>query len=337
MLYILIIISNHLLDIQMKFLHIVPYYESDIKYIPTSDTFKEPKISRSGGFMHSFNIDGALYLSALLDNDLEQSNWYNFRKWLQMNCHPSVSDKKVQPDQWIESKTKCIFDIDFTKHNIYVIDTPEQLKYFFVNYGIIRQKIFYYNYLISSDELKNTSKSLNKRFKLYKDNIVLIEFLASLSPSDRAKLDNITKLNKFKTIRNIRNLPLIRVKKNKVLIPMHKISYNFLVDLIRTIENNDKIVGDPTDIFKWIKTKLIRINYQKMLKDGYNGIYYSTNLIRINSDPYDSYIQKIDIGDFPDILGNSSSDDLREIKEGIETYIQWLGSDTMILWKWIFD
>ena len=88
----------------------------------------------------------------------------------------------------------------------------------------------------------------------------------------------------------------------------------------------------------------MHIDFPLMVADGYNGLYYSRNLVRQNTEPFDDTIKhgyncvaKIDIGEMPDLLGDTSAEDLLVMKQEIEDYIRWLGSDTLILWEWIFD
>jgi len=140
-------------------------------------------------------------------------------------------------------------------------------------------------------------------------------------------------------------MSLVKIHQDKIIIDNRKTRFGFLIDIIRTIEYNDKIIGDSSTICT--TTSIETIDYTKLRNDGYNGIYYSDSLIRVNSsiedaDTYRRYfeqtfVQKIDICDFPDIIGDTSDEDLRKMKFDIETYIRWLGSDTLVVWNWIFD
>jgi hypothetical protein len=134
------------------------------------------------------------------------------------------------------------------------------------------------------------------------------------------------------------------VHDDKIIFDKKKTHFEFLIDIVRTIEYNDKIVDDSSDIA--YKTVLDMIDYTKLLNDGYNGLYYSDNLIRVNSKMAEEdlnfevaykYVDKIDIGDFPDVLGDTSIEDRIEMKNNIEEFIRWLGCDTLLVWKWIFD
>ena len=83
-----------------------------------------------------------------------------------------------------------------------------------------------------------------------------------------------------------------------------------------------------------------------MYKDGYNGIYYSDKLIKINPDLHlitkddiswkRKYVVPINIGEFPDVVRDISIKHKLEIQKELEDYIHWLGSDTLIVWGNIF-
>jgi len=92
-------------------------------------------------------------------------------------------------------------------------------------------------------------------------------------------------------------------------IDKKKTHFEFIIDIIRTKEFNEKIIGDISEI--GTKTVLETIDYNKLLNDGYNGLYYSDNLVRVNSkmaeedlrsDINHKYVDEIDIGDFPDVI-----------------------------------
>lgn len=332
----------------MRFLHI-----SKDDDVLSKDSFCKPRINRRGGWSnHDFNLDGGFYMSQAHEDG--SSDWLNFCKWSAVP-RPFVSKtdsngKFVQipntedeyndsESAWVTSKNHFIADVDFEKHKIYVIDTPEQLKDFFIRYAVFVQTPLSH---LPDDPWYSKIPNIEIRYKLYKMNQVLIEFISNLSPASRALLDNVSVVNHVKNIRNLRNMPLIKLRSNMVSIPKKGIALEFLIDVIRTIEHNDKIVGDTSDIYT--RTHIRGIDFPKLVKEGYNGIYYSRNLIKINTEPYDpkvyhfyNYVAKVDIGEFPDVLGDTTIEDTRQMKYDIENYIRWLGSDTLILWNWIFD
>ena len=107
---------------------------------------------------------------------------------------------------------------------------------------------------------------------------------------------------------------------------------------MRTKEAFEAFVGDLNT--EEIETTLITINYSLLKKHGYNGIYYSTNIIKIAEDAQTSakgnIIAPLDLTSIPDPIGYASQEDLRCIASNVRHYIQWLWSDTLVMWKWLF-
>ena len=161
--------------------------------------------------------------------------------------------------------------------------------------------------------------------------------------NDRNKVIRITEN------RNIRNMPYVKIFYNHVVIPKKGINFEFMIDLYRTKTYYDNLIGDPSDLNGKVNTRLIGIDFPKMVRDGYNGLYYSTELFTQYDNIFDipdenvtycwdsNFIQRPNIGEFPDCHPFFSKEDKDDIKRSIEGYIQWLGSDTMIIWNWIFD
>jgi hypothetical protein len=332
----------------MRFLHV-----SKDDTVLNKDSFCKPKIHRRGGWStHDFNMDNALYLSQAYEDG--NSDWLSFCKWSQKPRPfvsktdskgkfvqlPNTDDEYNDTDnKWVSSKNHFFFDVDFDRHKIYVIDSVDQLKDFFIKYSVFHQRPIHY---YPNDHYYSKIPNIDNRYKFYKMIQVLIDFITNLSPAHRALLDNVSVVNHVKAIRNRRNMSLIKLKKNVVPIPKKGITFEFLIDVVRTIEYYDNIVGDTSEIYT--RTSIRGIDFPKLVKEGYNGIYYSRNIIKQNSEPYDSniphcdnYVAKIDIGEFPDVIGDTTIEDTRQMKYDIENYIRWLGSDTMILWNWIFD
>ncbi len=343
----------------MRFLHVetdesLTFYEAK-----SSDEFKfiKPTLKNSGcNDTSGFNVYGALYLSKATDDD--SSMWLKYREHLLKRSIYEHDIKKKNfkedpdyyeemgfklpehPDPWLYNSKKHFFEIDFEKDGIYVIDTPCQLRDFFLKYGKFSQKIL--NYQKSEKEKERDIIRLKKYHQLK----ILDKFIDELDVSYK-KLISSSKFEKIKEYRNKRNMPIIKFT-NRIIIPKKGISFEFLVDIIRTKEDYIKFIGDVSQLLSLdIRLKIDSIKFKDMAKDGYNGIYYSTNLVKFVSDEeieslnkkeghkieVVNFIQPIDIGEFPDVYGCSSKFSLKWIKEEIENYIRWLGSDTLIMWN----
>jgi len=343
----------------MRFLHVSQKHDIEIN----KDTFKEPRIHNKGSMdQHTFNIDKALYLSKADEND--SSMWIEVCKLLKRNkmVHLSLKDSvkdslqkdSLQKDSlkdslsdslqkdleeqsydeydcWINGK-KFFFDVDFEKHKILFIDTIDDLRNFCVKYLALDQRVKY-----NKDEV--IYKRDEDRFEKLLMLRILNAFIESLKESDK-QLMTLAQDHPVKTNRSIRNMPYVKVL-DKVVVPKKGITFEFLVDVVRTKEFFEKIIGDPSDLE--IKTESDYIKYREIADDGWNGIYYSTNLIKFveNTDIghtryWGDLIQNIDIGYFPDVIPHIVEKDSKQIKDDVGHYLQWLRSDTLIILKWIF-
>jgi hypothetical protein len=301
----------------MRFLHISK--EGGV----TKETFEPPVLSKKENLiMHSYNLLGGFYLAKADEHG--DSMWFKARQ--------RMSEKD---DPWLVG-TRHYYDVDFEKHRIYNIDSVEDLITFFARYGCIEQRLCHnhirYSHKISTEDWMKAEKKLKAqdrlRIKRYKLLHVLNAFLDTIdtnmcTPSFEA----------VKEQRTLRNMPLVTFSNGQIVQPK-KITFRFLVDVVRTKEAFEAYVGDfdPSTII----TRLDAINYPLLRKDGYNGIYYSTNIVKFAEDMSKTIIAAPDIPSFPDIVGYTSKEDLELIERNIKCYIQWLLTDTLILWKWVF-
>jgi hypothetical protein len=343
----------------MRFMHISKNQDTVFAY----SKFQRPAIHCKGGLaQHDFNMDGAFYLSKVDDDNEDSSMWLRYRKILEKYPAPTPlrykwktqtyeeikSVEENEPDFWLNGK-KFHFDLDFTSHSILLIDSIDDLKNFFMKYGYFQQKVrrnkdsYWNNNNYDKDVL---------RFKMMKKLYILNQFIDNLDFLSKERMMDPNKIECVKKSRNIRNMSYVKIMKNAVIIPKKGINFEFLVDIIRTKEYLENIVGDFSDVE--IETTMNAINFPKLIKDGYNGIYYSTNIVKfvsqermddIKNDKYDpehkvlhwqKFIERPKIDEIPGFNSFCSKSDMDFIKRRIESYIQWLGSDTMIVWNWIF-
>ncbi len=334
---------------EKKMMMLAKYKKSD------SDEFKfiKPSLKYSG--RHDFNLHGALYLSKATDDD--SSMWLEYRKHIlkksyymdqiydNNGCTINIDEKCSKlgeyRDSWLYGRKKHFFEIDVEKDRIYVIDTPCQLLEFFVKYGNFTQEI------IDFGRTKEKKDHDMMRLQKFKQVVIIDKFLDNLDLSYKEKIYNTSKFEKVKEFRNKRNMPIIKFT-NRIVIPKKGISFEFLVDIVRTKEKYIKFIGDIEQLLSLDFTlKIESLNFKQLSQDGYNGLYYSTNIVKFVSEEEiaslqnmeakeiqcEDFIQPIDIGEFPDVLGYSSKDSLKNVKEYIEDYIRWLGSDTLIMWN----
>jgi hypothetical protein len=272
----------------MRFMHVSKTHDT----IFTRDKFQKPAIHCKGGLaQHDFNMDGAFFLSKVDDDNENSSMWLRYReilqkypaptplryKWKTQTYEEIKSDKDDEPDLWLSGK-KFHFDVDFTSHSILVIDSIDDLKNFFMKYGYFEQKVRYNS---NTHFIKNNYTKDTLRFETMKKLYILNQFIESLDVLNKERMMDPNKVDRVKKSRNIRNMSYVKITKNNVVIPKKGVNFEFLVDVIRTKEYLEKIVGDFSDVE--IETTMNAINFPKLINDGYNGIYYSTNIVKFVS------------------------------------------------------
>jgi hypothetical protein len=310
----------------MMFLHV-----STENTIISKDNFVRPKLDTVGTFKHSFCLDNGFHLSKSYSNG--ESMWLDYCKFQIRPRPPSSIRKKgkiighcdFNPEEqpWLKPDiNKQYFDVDFDKHKIYVMSSATDLIDFFSNYGFYRRSIRDYKE--------------NLRYIHYLKNLIIIDFLKTVDNMFQYFMKNQENINHLKNIRNKRNMSLVKIIDDKVIIPKKGITPTFLVDVLRTQDYFEKIIGNSEDFLDKVETYLAYIDYPKIKKAGYNGIYFSEELFEVNDDIKKEFIKKPNIGTFPNIFSNFRECDRLKTKDAIEDYIVWLGSDTLVLWDWIF-
>lgn len=341
----------------VRFLHV-----SSDNAVITKETFNAPELC-SGFEQHSYNIDGALYLSKVDDDNPESSMWLRLRQLIanhtdynkpeesgeteESGDESASADDSEKTDYWL-SGTKNYLDFDFEQHKIYVVDSPDDLKQLFIKYGDFDQKPLWKRWYTQKEYAKD-----ELRFQKMKDLPLLIKFIDNLDNATRSQLltpnpATAAKFEKLIASRNTRNMPFVQIKNEQVVIPKKGITCEFLVDLMRTKQKWEMMITDSPELE--IHTTLRSIDFPKMAEAGYNGIYYTTNLVKFNSladedtngKPRKKYVDcasfvvKPDIGEIPDFMPFCDDEDKQKMKAAIEYYIQWLAVDTLMLWRWPF-
>jgi len=340
--------------------------------------FRKPTLNLKGGFNYSFLLDGSLFLSkAHSDNT---SDWLHYREHLS-KCKKEIKyeldkieriksyseeDKKLYStktgDPWIKSTNRYYWDIDFSKHKIYIVDNPRDFMNLIIDYVYFsfcieyrghwqnlnktQSKYYSYKYNEKEDEFKLSYLSARIAInKFYVDLDVEYDWLISSS--------EVQKLIKTRTQRN---LPLLDIYKNKVVVPK-SITKEFLADLIRSKNYYDKIIGDIDELQKKMRIGPSTFNFYKMNKDGYKGIYFTNNLIKVNTHPcelndeenisckcrYAIGPKKEDVPEVtrvPKIFEQFGLKMTQEVKQEIADLIigmpRWLGSEQLMVWDWVF-
>ena len=318
----------------MKFMHI----SSELDFDLNKDTFKVPYLSNHSYGWHCFNLNNALYLANVYKKDNKDTCM-----WLERDDYFYKYVKDFKTNLVYQNGKKFYFDVDFEKDKIYVIDTTNDLIKFIINYSYFVQEL--------DKPIDNEAKMLD----IMRKNFVIDKFIFDLDENNKKRINsnNVTQAIKR---RNLRNLPFITIKKNKVVIPKKGITFEFLVDVLRTKEYYTTYIGNTS--YENIGTCIQSIKYTKLVKEGYSGIYYSSNLVKFKSheeikksleyyeknnlvldkdyDQFNLIYEAPDLSNLPNFIPLCSEKDRLNIIKDFQEYIQWLSTDTLMLWKWIW-
>jgi hypothetical protein len=327
-----------------RFLHISPN-----KHKFSKKNYRKPRLHHRGGLNNNYNLYEAIYLSKVSGNGV--SNWVNYRRKVFQckNADSSYDDDFNENDPWLSSKNWYYFDIDFNKHKIYIVDSPHDFLNLIIDYG-------YFNFISVYQKFEDCTKNKKNdeiRIKNLIPHTLFNKFFNDLD-NEYKELIQSNKITQLVEFRNKRNMPLLKIFKGQVVKSRNIITNEFLADLVRTKNYYDDIIGDVESLKKIIYIYLATYDFFKLNKDGYKGIYYTQNVIKlnknkciINEDCTCRYGIGIDKKDIPRItrtpkimerMGLKINDQFQQgINDTIYDLTRWLGSEQLMVWDWIFD
>lgn len=263
----------------MRFLHI-----STNNKTLTEETFRCPDDLTNEVSTINYNPGGCIYLSKV--NDSQNSEWYDY----------TVSKNMTE---WVDGK-KCYFDIDLQKEKILVINNEEDMLAFIKRYGII-----HYN----TDCVNN----LNEEKKEIDNKLIICQSFidtCNLNKYTNEQINDAIQIaTKHKYFPKISDGKIVISNKGKTL---------GLIGSVLYMENCLKSKLDQLEKSKFsdeYQSYVSGFDYNKMRKDGFNGIYYTSDLRKECSK-----MKKFDDVDLTEVVG----------------YLEWLRCDTLIIWKWVF-
>ena len=337
-----------------RFLHISPN-----KHNFNKNNYRKPRLHHKGGSNNSFNLREAIFMSKVSGNGV--SNWVNYRRKVLQCKNADSSDDYYSDDDyndndpWLSSKNWYYFDIDFNKHKIYIVDSPQDFLNLIIDYGYFNFRSVYriddkpWNF----EDCTKNKKNDEIRIKNLIPYTLFNKFFNDLD-NECKELIQSNKITQLVEFRNKRNMPLLKIFKGQVVKPRNIITNEFLADLVRTKNYYDNIIGDAESLKKNIEIYLSTYDFFKLNKDGYKGIYYTQNVIKLNKNKcilnedctcrYGIGIEKKNIPKItrtPKIMermGLKIDDQLQQgITDTIYGVTRWLGSEQLMVWDWIFD
>lgn len=291
----------------MRFLH----YSSDNKVL-TRDTFirPNPESLNDASKCSSFNpCSGVLFLS--MENDDGNSDWYNY--CLEKNL-----------DNWI-NKTKSVFEIQLQNPKILVLNDFSDLKMFIENYIEYDKKS---RTCITPEKLQESIDYYNNKISMCDD------FFESMSEDNKEFLDTPELLNSTISKLEKRHYQLPRIINGDFDNKRKKNTKEFIANIYRLkkkLENDKKKEEELLD--NYYKIEPSKIDYIKISKE-YDGIYYSKELTRKGKYIYETYDDDIDIETISEnIYARFNVKNDRGVEKEIISYLDWLESDTMMIWN----
>lgn len=331
----------------MKFLHI----SENPEFVLSKETFISPDFTDSYDSFYRFERHHKKNMLCLAkSSDDGSSAWSRYIERL-------ASKKRGESYK----NYKHYIDCDIVSSNIYIVDNVNDLYNLYTTYGIYKKKEDFvlpeeyigkediYDYFIvnnienfkelekSISESDETLKTLNSKLSIYKNFI-----------------DNADKniKNIIKTINDNpkpKNIPLFEspvICDGKVVIPPKGINRRTVELIIReisriqeTLDNFDENLA--LDIKKLNSSVFDTLDYIKMKEDGYNGIYYTSNIAKEKEvKTYTNTMLEFNETQLKVLSSLYYSDDGEDKHYTMEKYlshfVNWLESDTLMIWNWIF-
>jgi hypothetical protein len=353
--------------------------------------FRKPTLDLMGGNNYSFLLDGSLFLSKAHTDGT--SEWIRYRQYLS-KCQKEIKEEQKDikeekeeikeeqekikeekeeidrinnhfiSDPWLKSTNRYYWDVDFSKHKIYIVDNPRDFINLIIDYGYFKFCINYSGFWQILKKAEN--KYYNYKYNNKKDEFKL-SYLSARNAINKFYVDldveydwliSTTEVQKMIHTRNQRNLPLLEVYKHKVVVPKSGITKEFLADLIRSKNYYDNIIGNIDELQKKMLIGPNTFNFYKMNKDGYKGIYFTDNLIKVNTNLCELNEEKNisckcrygigpkeedvpEVTRVPKIIEQFGLKMTPELKDTINDVIigmpKWLGSEQLMVWDWVFD
>lgn len=267
----------------MAFLHVstgkVPKFSAAM--------FKEP-IMRRPFMRHSLNPpDGSLFLSRL--NADGGSDWMRY-----------ATSGEEDSTEWCTG-TRHVFHVDFESMGIYVVNTVDDMKAFFKKYGV--------------PSTPWRGWHAREMDKMYTQLSTVVDWLDTYMT--RKGLTDETLMETIAGIEPKGHLPWITAAGGVDIPKSPKVTAKFLAVIVAWIRQkyvemhdlNEKLRDEVYDTENYSS-----IDYGRMKRAGYNGVYYGPGLWRKRE------LTK---------LCMPGDGELRN-------YIRWLESDTLAIWKWCF-
>jgi hypothetical protein len=334
----------------MKFLHI----SSDPEFVLSKETFISPDFTDSYDSFIRFQRHHKKHMLCLAKSSDDGSS-----AWSRYVERERLASERKKMYEKCERYNQYI-DCDIESSNLYIVDNVNDLFNLYTTYGIYKKKEDFvlpeeyigkediYDYFIvtgietfkelekSISESDETFKTLNSKLSIYKNFI-----------------DNADKniKNIIKTINdNPKHIPLSEspeICDGKVVISPKGINRRTVQLVLREISRIQKTLDNfeenlTLDIKKLNSPVFDTLDYIKMKEDGYNGIYYTSNIAKEKDAKTYTYPMlefnetQLEILSSLYYSKDNGEDNHFTMEKYLSHFVDWLESDTLMVWNWIF-
>ena len=287
----------------MQFLHINTKSEKKL----SRETWIEPTLADLDEDRHYFHTKNLLFLSKV--------DWDGFSNWERYNIKEELEYQKEDPsyvNPWRKSTDRYFFTIDLKAKHILVIDTVKDVRNLFMKYGIVEMVV---DHRMLQD-IEEDKKFVLERLEQY------LKYLDEL-PSDKKEwLKDTDAVLAVIAARNTKKAPM-----NRPVAMYRKMTHDHIADVLRSVRNCYASLSRLDKRYRTCRYKYMKtLDYAKMRADGYNGLYYTQNLVE--------NANSLKIPKMWSLYKGYTNGGLCTIEKSIKDYVEWLQSDTLIVWNW---
>lgn len=332
----------------MKFLHI----SIDPEFVLSKETFISPDFKDNYDSFYRFERHHKKHMLCLAKSSEDNSSAWSRYVERDNSRRRNISSYKMY---------KHYIDCDIESSNLYIVDNVNDLYNLYTTYGIYKKKEDFvlpeeyigkedsYDYFIVKriDTFKELEKSISERDEIFSELTLKLSIYKNFIDNADKNIKNI-----IKTINDNpkpKHIPLSEspvICDGKVVISPKGINRRTVELILREIsriqETLDKFDENLALNIKKLNSPVFdTLDYSKMKEDGYNGIYYTSNIVKEKESRTYTY-PMLDFNETQLKVLSSLyySDDDEDKHYTMEKYlshfVNWLESDTLMIWNWIF-
>ena len=330
----------------MRFLHI----SRDPEFVLSKETFISPDFTDSYDSFIRFQRHHKKHMLCFAKSyDDGSSAWSRYVERL-------ASKRKAMYEKC--ERYKHYIDCDIESSNLYIVDNVNDLFNLYTKYGIYKKKEDFvlpeeyigkeefYDYFIVKriDMFKELEKSIAERDETFKMLNSKLSIYKNFIDNADKNIKNIIKTINSTTSKYIPSYESPEICDGKVVISPKGINRRTVELILReisriqeTLDNFDETL--TLNIQKLNSEYFDTLDYVKMKEDGYNGIYYTSNIAKEKeTKTYTHPMLEFDETQLKVLssLYYGGDDENCTMEKYLSHFVDWLESDTLMIWNWIF-